>query len=189
MMTLQEILNAKEGHHFEFKEAKNKFGTKEAAEYLCAIANHGGGRLVLGVTDKRPRKVVGSNAFAQPEDAIMYFLDKLRVRCDFEIYHDENGKRVLVFEVAGRPVGLPVQFDGMAWWRDAERLVPMPESVRRAIYTESGHDFQVIFAPRFQLPIWTKRQSPSSAENGKTTQATNALQACLTNNCCLIAAQ
>jgi ATP-dependent DNA helicase RecG len=141
MMTLQEILGAKEGHHFEFKEAKNRFGAKEAAEYLCAISNHGGGRLVLGVSDKRPRKVVGSKAFEQPESSILYFMDKLRVRCDFEIYHDENGKRVLVFEVASRPVGLPVQFDGTAWWREGERLVPMPESVRRTIYAESGEDF------------------------------------------------
>jgi len=140
-MTLQEILEAKEGHHFEFKEAKNHFGTKEAAEYLCAIANHGGGQLVLGVTDKRPRKAVGSNAFSQPESSILYFMDKLRVRCDFEIYHDENGKRVLVFVVDSHPVGLPVQFDGTAWWRDGERLVPMSESVRRAIYAEGGHDF------------------------------------------------
>jgi len=68
-------------------------------------------------------------------------MDKLRVRCDFEIYHDENNKRVLVFEVASRPVGLPVQFDGTAWWRDGERLVPMPESVRRAIYAEGGYDY------------------------------------------------
>jgi ATP-dependent DNA helicase RecG len=140
-MTLQEILNAKEGHHFEFKEAKNRFGADEAAEYLCALANHGGGRLVLGVTDKRPRKVVGSNAFEQPESSILYFMDKLRVRCDFEIYHDENKNRVLVFEIASRPVGLPVQFGGTAWWRYGERLVPMPENVRRAIYAEGGHDF------------------------------------------------
>jgi len=76
-MTLLEILNAKEGHHFEFKEAKNRFGTKEAAEYLCALSNHGGGRLVLGVTDKRPRKVVGSNACPQPESTIRHFMDKL----------------------------------------------------------------------------------------------------------------
>jgi len=140
-MTLNELLNAKEGHHFEFKEAKNHFGTKEAAEYLCAIANHGGGRLVLGITDKRPRKAVGSKAFEQPESSILYFMDKLRVRCDFELYEDELGKRVLVFEVDSRPVGLPVQFDGIAWWRDGERLVPMPENVRRAIYAEGGHDF------------------------------------------------
>jgi len=140
-MTLNDLLNAKEGHHFEFKEAKNHFGTKEAAEYLCAIANHGGGRLVLGITDKRPRMVVGSKAFEQPESSILYFMDKLRVRCDFELYEDESGKRVLVFEIASRPVGLPVQFEGMAWWRDGERLVPMPENVRRAIYAEGGHDF------------------------------------------------
>ena len=96
---------------------------------------------MLGVSDKRPRKVVGSKAFEQPESSILYFMDKLRVRCDFEIYHDENGKRILVFEVSSRPVGLPVQLDGTAWWRDGERLVPMPESVRRAIYAEGGHDF------------------------------------------------
>ncbi|MDR2600432.1 MAG: putative DNA binding domain-containing protein [Oscillospiraceae bacterium] len=140
-MTLNEILKAKEGHHFEFKEAKNHFGVKEATEYLCALANRGGGRLVLGVTDKRPRKVIGSEAFEQPESTILYFMDKLHVRCDFEIYEDEHYKRVLVFEIARRPVGLPVQFDGIAWWRDGDRLVPMPENVRRIIYAEGGYDF------------------------------------------------
>lgn len=34
---------------------------------------------------------------------------------DFQVYEHE-GKRVLVFEIAGRPVGLPVQADGVAWW-------------------------------------------------------------------------
>ena len=29
--------------------------------------NLGGGRVVFGITDKRPRKVVGSQAFEQPE--------------------------------------------------------------------------------------------------------------------------
>ena len=140
-MTLQEILNATEGYHFEFKEAKNRQDVKEAAEYLCAMANHGGGRLVLGVTDKRPRRVVGSNACPQPESTIRHFMDKLRVRVDFQLYEDENGKRVLVFEAASRPVGLPVQFEGIAWWREGDSLVPMPENVRRTIYSEGGHDF------------------------------------------------
>jgi len=140
-VTLQEILTATEGYHFEFKEAKNRQDIREATEYLCAMANHGGGRLVLGVTDKRPRKVVGSSACPQPESTIRHFMDKLRVRVDFQFYEDENGNRALVFEVASRPVGLPVQFEGIAWWRDGDSLVPMPESIRRAIYAEGGRDF------------------------------------------------
>ena len=139
-MMLNDILNALEGNHFEFKEAKNRQDVDEAAKYLCAMSNNGGGRLVLGVTDKRPRKVVGSQACQQPESTVRYFMDKLRVRVDFNLYEHE-GKRVLVFEIASRSVGLPVQFEGIAWWRDGDSLVPMPEDVRRAIYAEGGHDF------------------------------------------------
>ena len=139
-MTLNELLSAPEGYHFEFKEAKNRQDIDEAAKYLCAMSNHGGGRIVLGVTDKRPRKVVGSRACEQPESTIRYFMDKLRVRVDFQLYEDD-GKRVLVFEIESRPVGLPVQFEGIAWWRDGDSLVPMPEEVRRSIYSEGGRDF------------------------------------------------
>ena len=88
-MTLQEILNATEGDHLEFKEAKNRFGVVEATEYLCAMSNCGGGRLVLGVNDKRPREVVGSRAFEQPEVTVRHLMDKLRVRVDFQIYEHE----------------------------------------------------------------------------------------------------
>jgi len=137
---LNELLNAPEGDRFEFKEAKNRYDFEEAAKYCCALANCGGGRFVLGVTDKRPREVVGSKAFEQPERTCKGLMDKLRVRVDFQLYEHEN-KRVLVFEAASRPVGLPVQADGIAWWRDGDSLVPMPENIRREIYAESGHDF------------------------------------------------
>jgi len=105
------------------------------------MSNRGGGRLVLGITDKRPRKVVGSKACPQPESTVRYFMDKLRVQVDFQLFQSDSGERVLVFEVVGRPVGLPVQFEGIAWWRDGESLVPMPENIRRAIYAEGGYDF------------------------------------------------
>ena len=138
--TIEELLNAPEGEHFEFKEAKNRFDSKEAARYCCALSNCGGGKLVLGISDKRPRKVVGSNAFDQPERTRKGLMDKLRVRVDFDIL-EHGGKRVLVFDVAGRPSGLPVQVDGVAWWRDGDSLTPMPEAVRRKIYAETGFDF------------------------------------------------
>jgi len=137
---VSELLNAPEGDHFEFKEAKNRYGFDEAVQYCCAMANCGGGKLVLGITNDRPRKVVGSNAFLQPERTRNDIMDKIHVRVDFQIY-EHDGMRILIFEVASRPVGLPVQAEGIAWWRIGDSLVPMPEDVRRAIYDESGNDF------------------------------------------------
>jgi len=137
---IHELLNAPEGDHIEFKEAKNKYGFEEAAKYCCALANCGGGKLVLGISDKRPRKIVGSNAFTQPERTRKGLMDKLRVRVDFQL-HEYEEKRILVFEVASRPVGLPVQADGISWWRDGDSLVRMSPEVLRDIYAEAGHDF------------------------------------------------
>jgi ATP-dependent DNA helicase RecG len=138
--TIEQLCNAPEGEHYQFKEWKTKNNFTEVVKICCALANCGGGKLILGVTDKRPRQVVGSNAFPQPERTRADLIEKLRVGVGFELYNDDN-KRVLVFEVAGRPVGLPVQVGGIAWWYSGDSLVAMPEEVRRGIYAESGHDF------------------------------------------------
>jgi ATP-dependent DNA helicase RecG len=138
--TIEKLLNAKEGENHEFKEAKTSFQFDKAVQYCCALANSGGGKLVLGITDKRPRKVVGSNAFSKPERTRRGLIDKLRVKVDFEML-EHDGKRVLVFEVASRPVGMPVQADGVVWWREADNLVPMPQEMVRDVYAEASHDF------------------------------------------------
>ncbi len=139
-VTIENLLAATEGEHIQFKEAKTRFDSNETARICCALANCGGGQLVLGITDKRPRQVVGSNAFDQPERTRKGLIDKLHVMVDFQVL-EHTGKRVLVFNVASRPVGLPVQLDGIAWWYEADSLIPMPEEVRRSIYAESGFDF------------------------------------------------
>lgn len=59
---------------------------------------------------------------------------------DFQLYEHE-GRRVLVFDIASRPLGLPVQIDGVAWWYEGDSLIPIPEDIRRKIYAESGFDF------------------------------------------------
>lgn len=40
--TIPELLEAKEGEHVQFKEAKNRFDFGEAARCCCALANNGG---------------------------------------------------------------------------------------------------------------------------------------------------
>ena len=139
-VTIEELLEEKEGELCQFKEGKNRFDFEEAARCCCALSNCGGGKLVFGITDKRPRKAVGSNAFNQPERTRMGLIDKLKIMVDFQTYN-YHGERVLVFEVAKHPVGLPVQADGTAWWYEGDSLIPMPEEVRRRIYEESGIDF------------------------------------------------
>ena len=139
-MTIEELMEAKEGENIQFKEAKQRFDFGEAAQCCCALSNCGGGKLVFGITDKRPRQVVGSNAFDQPERTRKGLMDKLKIMVDFQLY-EYQGKRVLVFDVASRPLGLPVQTDGVAWWYEGDSLTPMPEEIRRRIYAEAGFDF------------------------------------------------
>ena len=42
-MTIEELLEAKEGEQYQFKEAKRHFDFNEAARCCCALANCGGG--------------------------------------------------------------------------------------------------------------------------------------------------
>lgn len=144
--SVQELLEAKEGEHIQFKEAKRKFDFSEAARCCCALANDGGGKFVLGITDKRPRQVVGSMAFDQPERTRMGLIEKLKINVDFQTF-DYEGKRVLVFNVNSRPIGMPIQYEGVAWIYDGDSLKPMPESMRRNIYEEIGEDFSSRICP------------------------------------------
>lgn len=140
-MTLDDILIAKEGENFEFKEAKNRFDYGELVRYACAMSNLGGGCIVFGVTDHRPRQVVGSQAFDQPERTRRGLIDKLKVCVDFTIFNEGLSDRVLVFRIAGRPVGVPIMADGIPWWRDGDSLVPMPAEELRLIFNEAARDF------------------------------------------------
>jgi len=57
---LDRWLNEPEDETLEFKKASTRISSEELRKYCCAIANEGGGKIVLGVTDKRPRRVVGT---------------------------------------------------------------------------------------------------------------------------------
>jgi ATP-dependent DNA helicase RecG len=62
--TLEKWLNVPaETENLEFKEAKNQFDSTKLLKYCVALANEKGGCLVLGVTNKPPRQVVGTLAW------------------------------------------------------------------------------------------------------------------------------
>jgi len=143
---LEQLLRAQEDEHLEFKSARSSFEFDELGKYCCALANGGGGRVLLGVSDRRPRKVVGTAAFQELERTRLGLMDRLHldVRVQ-EIAHTDG--RVLVFEVPSRPIGLAVQWGGQYWGRRGESLVAMSAQDLQTIFAESGHDFSADVCP------------------------------------------
>ncbi len=163
--TVRKLLEEKEGEHIQFKEARNRFSFEEAARCCCALANNCGGRLVFGISDKRPRTVVKSQAFEQPERTRTRLTASLKVDVDFHLF-TYYGKRILVFDVKSRPIGLPVQYEGIAWIYEGDVLKPMPEAVRYRIYEENGDDFSSRTARGQSWKTLTKRPSKIFAGDG-----------------------
>lgn len=96
MEQLQSWLLAKEDEHLEFKEAKRNFHFETVVKYCVALANEGGGQLILGVTDKPPRTVVGSQVFYDLERTKAGLIERLRLRVEVEEIQHPRG-RVVVF--------------------------------------------------------------------------------------------
>jgi ATP-dependent DNA helicase RecG len=140
--TLQQFedwLNKNESEHLEFKKAQDGFSTEELLKYCCALANEKGGKLVLGVTDKKPRIVVGSQAFLNL-DKIKEQLSNLALRIDIDIL-DYHGKRILIFDVPSRPFGVPKKIKDVYWMRRGESLVAMTEDMLQRIFNEAVADY------------------------------------------------
>ncbi len=132
---LRWIESAIEDEHLEFKEAKNQYDTDKALRYCVAIANEGGGKLILGVTDQIPRRIVGTRAFLNPYGMQSKILDKFRMRVEIEEVVQTDG-RVLIFHIPSRPIGTAYQFEGAYLMRSGEDTVPMTEDRLRHIFDE-----------------------------------------------------
>lgn len=104
MTTLQEfgkMLEIPEGARIEFKAASGGFHFEELIRYAVALANEGGGTIVLGVSNERPRRVVGTDAFREPGRTEAGVFEQLGHRVRIEEQFPE-GKRVLIIRVPSR---------------------------------------------------------------------------------------
>ena len=61
-----------------------------------AIANEGGGHLILGVSNNPPQQVVGSDAFKNPVKTEPQLFNKLKFRVDVEGVNHPDGRVVVV---------------------------------------------------------------------------------------------
>ena len=149
---LEEWFNSKEKERLEFKEAKHQYDLEKLKKYCNAIANECGGNLILGVDNSSPHKVVGTNAFQNPLSLKKQLLDSLKLRIDIEEIKYE-GKRVLVFEIPSRPVGVPLQYRGASYMRVGESLEPMTPEQLKKILMKPNQIFQQKFVAVQLYPI------------------------------------
>jgi len=122
-----------ENEWFDFKEAKKGYDLEKIGQYFSALSNeanlHGeeAGWLIFGVTDKKPRKIVGTNFYLTPPG-----LDRLKVtisqntnhKITFIQIHELKTKdgRVILFEIPPAPKGIPTEWRGKIYGRIHESL-------------------------------------------------------------------
>lgn len=126
----------------EFKAARNQYSSERLYEYCIAIANEGGGHLILGVADEPPRSIVGTNAFQNVTETAEKIYEKVNFRVSIdEIQHTDG--RVLVFSIPSRPQGTAYHLDGRYLMRVGESLRPMSQDQLRKIFSEGAPDWLV----------------------------------------------
>ncbi|MBX6387227.1 MAG: putative DNA binding domain-containing protein [Microbispora sp.] len=129
-----------EHQRLEFKEAKTQYDTDKLNRYCVAIANEGGGHLLLGVADAPPRPVVGTQAFPDVVATAERLFTAVGFRVDVEEVAHPDG-RVLVFHIPSRPRGTAYHLEGAYLMRSGGSLVPMSEDQLRRIFAEGQPDW------------------------------------------------
>lgn len=144
MITVEQInlwlQTRSETQRLEFKEAKNSYDNEKLYKYCVAIANEGGGFLVLGVSDTVPRKVVGTAAYTDAVATAERIFEKNGFRVDVQEVNHPDG-RIVVFDMPSRPRGTAYNFEGAYLMRSGAQLVSMSEDRLRAIFAEGKPDW------------------------------------------------
>jgi predicted HTH transcriptional regulator len=144
MITPQQIdlwLSTQTEHQrLEFKEAKTQLDNRRLYKYCVAIANEGGGHLILGVSNAKPRKIVGSAAVNNPVEMVSRVFQAVGFRVDIDEVKHLDG-RIVVFRIPGRPKGTAYAYEGAYLMRIGEELKPMSEDQLRNIFAEGQPDW------------------------------------------------
>ncbi len=153
-MTIAELKLLKESEdRVEFKSATHNYSYNGGSHsdqnerrkcflgYVIALANEGGGKLILGMTDKLPHDVVGTDfglgKIGALEDQTYAHLS-IRIRIE-ELY--ENKKRVIVVNIPSRPIGRMMKYEGVPLMRTGDSLRNMSDEEMFSILMENEPDF------------------------------------------------
>lgn len=147
-MTIPELKQLKESEDkVEFKKAETQYnynnGRRSVLGYVVALANEGGGKLILGVQENKNglHTINGSAAWAGQEGKLKedIFRDK-QIRIETEVLY-EGTNRVLVIHIPKRPIGKTLKFEDVPLMRVGEDLLPMSDEQLFKILQEQEPDF------------------------------------------------
>lgn len=139
---VDDILQDRENTTLEFKEARSNFSDTERSDYCAAIANMGGGKLLLGITNDR--NIVGTSVYQGTINKIpqqIYQAIGITVAVE-EVRHLKG--RIVVFDVPSRPVGQRVRSNAGKYTypiRRGESLGEMDDAMTKEILNEVQPDF------------------------------------------------
>ena len=145
---IRALLDKNEDEHIEFKKAESSFDFDKLVDYSIALANEHGGSIVLGITDKKPRRIVGTSAYLDDLAKIKErLIAQVRLRIDVEEVPCPEG-RVLVFHVPSRPIGMPIGRNGTYLMRAGGALTGMSPDMLKRIFDEAEPDFSAELCPK-----------------------------------------
>jgi len=198
----QSWLKNSEGLNLEFKKAENSFNeSKDLPDYCSAIANEGGGKLILGVSDNKT--ITGSKAFKNTYHTVPNkILQSIGIRVDIEECYFSN-KRVLIFHIPSRPSGIIIASTGNYKYpmRVGSSLMEMNSEKIKEIVTETIPDFSSTIVEGFNISdvdieaisifsaLWAQKQNKPEYKNypiDKTLKAIGAMTDKGLNYACLI---
>ena len=135
----------------EFKEAKTSFDLEKLGEYFSALSNEANlkgqkcGWLIFGVTDKPPRRIVGSQ-FKPDRPSLdglkKHIADHAGGRLTFDEIHELRlpEGRVLMFEIPAALRGMPTAWKGHDYGRDGESIGALNPREREQIRSQTARE-------------------------------------------------
>lgn len=151
-------MKSREKERLEFKEAKSSFSVLGAEKnrysvlgYCVGLGNMRGGKLILGVSDKIPRKIVGTSALENFEDVKSKIYQQIGMHIDIQEITDHESKRIVVVTIPSRKIGTPLKFYGIPLMRIGEELMEMDEETETAIRRETAPDWSAAICDRASL--------------------------------------
>lgn len=146
---IHELVRASESEVVEFKEANNAYSFKDIGRYFSALGNEACIRgkseawLIFGITDKGEFKGTDYRRNGGLQSLKKELANGTNERLTFlEIYELTMEKcRIVAFQIPPAIPGIPTTWNGAAWAREHESLVPLPVNKFDLIRSQSGMDW------------------------------------------------
>lgn len=151
-----------ETEYIEFKEAKNNFDFDKLGKYFSALSNEANLKmqkyawLIFGVSDKVPRKIVGTSFRngSELQNLKEEIANHTTNNITFDEIYDLNTDkgRVVIFKILPAPQNIPIAWKGHYYGRDNEALVALNISEIEFIRNqEKKYDWSAIICERANL--------------------------------------